>query len=74
MSCDLKNVVEGYHRRFDFYPEAVLADRIYQTRENRKYCEELGIRLTMPALGRKKAGETGAMDWDKGCTREETRV
>ena len=59
---DLKTVVEAYHRRFGFYPEAVLADRIYQTRENRRYCKELGIRLTGPALGRKKAGETGAKE------------
>ena len=59
---DLKTVVEAYHRRFGFYPEAVLADRIYQTRENRRYCKELGIRLTGSALGRKKAGETGAKE------------
>ena len=59
---DLKSVVEAYHKRFGFYPEAVLADRIYQTRENRRYCKELGIRLTGPALGRKKTGETGAKE------------
>lgn len=60
--CDLKSAVEAYHKRFGYYPEAVLADRIYQTRENRKYCKELGIRLTGPALGRKKAGDTGAKE------------
>lgn len=48
--------MEDYYRRFGVYPEAVLADRIYQTRANRSYCKELGIRLAGPALGRKKAG------------------
>ena len=54
--CDLQAAVEDYYRRFGVYPEAVLADRIYQTRANRSYCKELDIRLTGPALGRKKAG------------------
>lgn len=40
------------------YSEAVLADKIYQTRANRALCKEKGIRLTGPALGRPKAGES----------------
>lgn len=55
--CDLTAVVEDYYRKFGCYPEAVLADKIYQTRANRAYCKEKGIRLTGPALGRPKAGE-----------------
>ena len=31
----------------------VITYQIYQTRDNRKYCSDLGIRLTGPALGRK---------------------
>ena len=50
---DLQATVEAYYARFGYYPKAVLADKIYQTRANRKYCSELGIRLTGPALGRK---------------------
>ena len=56
--CDLPAVVEGYFRKFGCYPEAVLADRIYQTRANRAFCKEKGIRISGPALGRPKAGET----------------
>ena len=56
--CDLTAVVEDYRRKFDCYPEAVLADKIYQTRANRAFCKERGIRLTGPALGRPKTGET----------------
>ena len=44
--------VERYVERFGFYPEAILADKIYRTRENLRYCKELGIRLSGPKLGR----------------------
>lgn len=54
---DLIAAVEDYHRKFGCYPEAVLADKIYQTRANRAFCKEKGIRLTGPALGRPKTGE-----------------
>jgi len=51
-SCDLIEQVEGYHKRFGFYPESVHADKIYRTRENRRYCKDKGIRLSGPPLGR----------------------
>jgi transposase, IS5 family len=44
--------VERYAERFGFYPEAILADKIYRTRENLRYCKEHGIRLSGPKLGR----------------------
>jgi len=52
-SCDLKECVAEFYRRFGCYPEAVLADKIYQTKKNRTFCKALGIRLSGPALGRK---------------------
>ena len=48
--------VEAYCQRYGHYPEAVLADKIYRTRENLAYCKELGIRLSGPKLGRPKQG------------------
>jgi len=48
----LKMVIERYKERFGYYPEAVLADKIYRNRENIKYCKERGIRLSGPRLGR----------------------
>ncbi len=51
-SKDLKCQIETYRRRFGFYPESVHADKIYRNRENRKFCKELGIRLSGPPLGR----------------------
>jgi len=51
----LKDAVERYRVRFGYYPKAVLADQIYRTRENLRYCKEKGIRLSGPRLGRPSA-------------------
>jgi len=51
-SKDLKKQVEGYRQRFGHYPEVVLADQLYGSRENRKYLKEKGIRFGGKALGR----------------------
>lgn len=59
---DLIPVVEEYKRKFGYYPKAVLGDKIYQNRKNRAYCAERGIRLSGPALGRKKSGDSGAKE------------
>ncbi len=50
-SC-LMAAVERYKARTGHYPERVLADQIYRTRDNRAYCKEYGIRLSGPKLGR----------------------
>ncbi|MBR2038498.1 MAG: IS5 family transposase [Lachnospiraceae bacterium] len=51
-SAGLKNAVERFKERTGHYPERVLADQIYRTRENRSFCKEKGIRLSGPKLGR----------------------
>ena len=51
---DLKSQVAAYRNRYGVYPEAVLADTIYGTRENRKYLKEKGIRFAGKPLGRPK--------------------
>ncbi|WP_188883507.1 IS5 family transposase, partial [Alicyclobacillus cellulosilyticus] len=48
----LQAAVEAYRERYGCYPEAVLADKVYRTRENLRYCKERGIRLSGPPLGR----------------------
>ena len=55
---DLEAAVEDYKRKFGCYPSAVLADKIYQTRSNKLFCSERGIRLSGPPLGRRKASLT----------------
>lgn len=49
---DLQDQVEAYRQRFGVYPQSVHADRIYRTRDNRRYCKKHGIRLSGPRLGR----------------------
>jgi len=44
--------IEEYKKRFGYYPESVHADRIYRTRENRAFCQDRGIRISGPPLGR----------------------
>jgi hypothetical protein len=46
--------VEEYKTRYGFYPEVVLADKIYRNRDNLSYCKAHGIRLSGPRLGRPK--------------------
>jgi hypothetical protein len=49
---DLISQVEKYKERYGHYPESVHADKIYQNRENRRFCKELGVRMTGKPLGR----------------------
>ncbi len=51
-SQDLKGQIETYRQRYGRYPLVVCADKIYRTRENLRYCQEYGIRLSGPKLGR----------------------
>ncbi|MBN2861223.1 MAG: transposase [Sphaerochaetaceae bacterium] len=48
----MKEHGEDYHRRFGYYPQSILTDKIYRTGENLRYCKESGIRLAGPPLGR----------------------
>lgn len=49
---DLPQQAENYKARCGHYPETLYADRIYRTRENRRWCQERGIRLMGSPLGR----------------------
>lgn len=44
--------IENYRQRFGYYPESVIADKIYRNRDNIRYCQKHGIRLSGPPLGR----------------------
>jgi len=44
--------LERYKNRHGYFPEAVLADRIYRNRDNLSFCKQHGIRLSGPKLGR----------------------
>ncbi|HHH52636.1 MAG TPA: IS5 family transposase [Bacteroidetes bacterium] len=51
-SKDLEKQVEAYKQQYGYYPEVVLADKAYLTRENRKWLKEREIRVTGRPLGR----------------------
>jgi hypothetical protein len=51
-SGDLVPQLEEYRKRFGQYPASVHCDKIYRTRENRRFCKQHGIRLSGPPLGR----------------------
>ncbi|WP_237580168.1 transposase [Candidatus Enterococcus huntleyi] len=53
----LVTAVRRYYDRYGYYPESVLADKIYRNRNNINYCIARGIRLSGPALGRPKKNE-----------------
>lgn len=55
---DLKMHAEEYRRRTGCYPEVILGDKAYHSRENREYCTQHNIRLGAPVLGRPNADET----------------
>ena len=50
--ADLPKAIETYKKRYGYYPERVLGDKTFRTRDNRKHCQERGIRLNGPPLGR----------------------
>ena len=51
----LMSTVEKYKERFGYYPEEVMADKIYCNRDNRKALKLLGIKLRAKPLGRPTA-------------------
>lgn len=48
----LEEVVKKYKERTGHYPKRVLVDKIYRTKENRKFCEERGIKMSGRKRGR----------------------
>lgn len=48
----LQQSVESYRKAYGHYPARVLADTIFRTRENLKYCKKHGIHLNGPKLGK----------------------
>lgn len=51
-TSDLSDQAEKFRQRFGHYPASIHADKIYQTRANRNWCKEHGIRLSGKPLGR----------------------
>lgn len=73
---DLPDQVQSYRDRFGYYPEVVMGDSIYGTRDNRTYLKERGIRFAGKPLGRppkKTSGNAEQLKADKQRRQEEYR-
>lgn len=51
-SQDLVKAAEEYKDRYGYFPERILTDKIFRTRQNLQYCKAHGIRLNGRPLGR----------------------
>ena len=70
----MKSQVEAFRDRHGFYPEVVLGDPLYGTRDNRRYLKSRGIRFAGKPLGRPRketAANQEALRQDKAQRREE---
>ena len=54
--------IERYRARTGHYPEKVLVDEIYRTKQNRDFCKEHGILIPGPPLGRRPKNEPPLTD------------
>lgn len=52
-STTLQTSVESYRKSYGHYPARVLADTIFRTRENLRYCKEHSIHINGPRLGKR---------------------
>ena len=64
-SADLKKQVIAYMIYHGYYPMEVLADKIYLTRDNRKWLKERGIKIIGAPLGRPSAEMKTAIQKDE---------
>lgn len=46
-------MIERYHHLYDYYPDEVLADKLYRNRANIAFAKKHGIKIIGPKLGRK---------------------
>lgn len=53
-------ITENYKARNGFYPETILADKIYRNRKSLNYCKENAISITGLTLSRHKNNKTRA--------------
>ena len=61
-STVLIEAVKRFKERTGYYPERLLADQIYRTRENRNFCKKHGIRLSGTKLGRPSLAKQSAQE------------
>jgi len=67
----LGTAIGNYYNRFGMLPSKILVDQAYTSRENRRLCKELGIKLMGKPLGRPPKGTLPEVSKeDIGCRNE----
>lgn len=66
--------IEGYKSLFGYYPGTVLADKIYWTRENRKWLKTNGINTGGVPMGRKKEQTKYEKEKDRKLNNERSKI
>ena len=51
-STTLQESIENYRKAYGHYPKRILADTIFRTQKNRRFCKKLGIHMNGPKLGK----------------------
>jgi hypothetical protein len=69
---ELPQNIEQHTKRFGAAPRAVIADKLYGTRENRKIALAAGIRMSVVPLGRKQRGRRET--WVQRKQRERSKI
>ena len=68
------DVIERYRERTGHYPKRVLADKIYRTHENLRFCKEKHIEISGPKLGRPFANKKKASKNEKQDEKDRIEV
>ncbi len=66
--------LDNYRKLFGEYPPSFTGDRLYGSRENRKFLEDAGIRTAFISVGRRKRDTKGPDPWVKRKQRERNRI
>ncbi len=68
----LIEALNAYKYRNGCYPERVLVDQLYRSRENIQFCNSKGIRISGPKLGRPYADKTETKKSRKTASKDNT--
>lgn len=71
---ELRTSIKKYGERFKKKPKAVIGDKAYGTRENRKLVKQEGIRMSVKKLGKKSEKSKIQERWVKKKQKERNRV
>ncbi len=71
----LKEAAERFKERTGHYPERILADQIYRTRDNRSFCKKTGFGCPVQSLAdQKQSQQKQTKNWNIRITRTGSKL